>query len=179
MTENAPMTENAQMTENAPIDEQRESSPPSPGGRIVRYLLFFGVPAIVVLSLVLVPLNHTYKQDAAMAWAGTLLVSHLKMKNGQWPEDLRDLRLIHDVVKRKSRSYPYPKMLKMVDIDYDVDVAELKTSALSTDQAEFEVVTLKEGQPYHWFAPDPNQMLWEYFREQEKAGEPEVNHQGS
>lgn len=129
-----------------------------------------------VRAVLLVP-----EQAYAMYGAGDLLVQHLKLNTNAWPKSWSDLENTYRLLERDHSTLntngtviyrrwdisihsTFALIQKHVEIDWNVDAANLADVAFTDPIRPFRVVRLQDGSGRHFEGAEPNAMIWEYLQ---------------
>jgi hypothetical protein len=101
----------------------------------------------------------------AAEWAGSLIVDHLRQHADRWPKSWNDLRPVYEQhIARVGRPWSFEELQERVDIDWKVDVIELRRTALDERRPTTIVIQRKDGVAEHFQGADPNAIIRNYFR---------------
>ncbi len=90
------------------------------------------------------------------------IIDYMEANGGKWPRNWDDLRPNFESLAGRT-GWPFELYQSRIFIDFNVDVDKLRTSALSSEHPNFDVVHAK----YMWGLVDigPNQIIHTYFRD--------------
>jgi len=138
-----------------------------------RFGCVLGVISVVLLTVLsaglwlLLPLNSGIDDGYALWGAGEMVIDYLKTHDGKWPRSWDDLRPQFSVNNGRVGGWSFSQFQDRVGIDFNADPDDLRRKSSGSPHADFRVIWAKRDSGIR-VGDDPNQMLCDYFRQQEK-----------
>lgn len=107
--------------------------------------------------------------DAYAMWAaGDVLIDYMSANDSAWPDSWETLSNFHKSDGAKPTMVgPFNEMRSRVHINFGFDPQCVMSTIQPNDTVPpFRVVTLKDGGDTHWSGMEPNQRIFDYFKEQ-------------
>jgi|GEM_PF-3497793 len=114
--------------------------------------------------------SRTIPELYAQEWVADLLITHMRLNDGQWPASWDDLEEAFQInAARAGQPWTFDDLRERVAIDFSADPNELARSVLQDGKVPFRVVWLRSGDHHHWAGGEPNLMVWRYLQKNENA----------